>query len=124
MMARSWATASSSATVIRSGVWRFSRRSRQPEFAWSRRRTTLLTVTRPRNGLFDRSKKNAWSVSSSLGRRFGGGRESAAHYHQERNHQGLPDQLTAPAATGPPDGAAIRCRPRLGGLLRYYYRAA
>jgi len=43
--------------------------------------------------------------------------------HHERNHQGLHDRLIAPAPTGPPDGA-IRCRPRLGGLLRYYYRAA
>jgi transposase InsO family protein len=50
-------------------------------------------------------------------------REFATHYHHERNHQGLHDQLIAPAPTGPPNGA-IRCRPRLGGLLRYYYRAA
>src|SRR5262245_61459000 len=45
------------------------------------------------------------------------------HYHQERNHQGLHDRLIAPAPMGPSDGT-IRCRPRLGGLLRYYYRAA
>ncbi len=50
-------------------------------------------------------------------------REFAVHYHQERNHQGLHDRLIAPASAGPPDGA-IRCRPRLGGLLRFYYRAA
>src|SRR5262252_7758831 len=50
-------------------------------------------------------------------------REFAAHYHQERNHQGIHDQLIAPAPTGPPDGT-IRCRPRLGGLLHFYYRAA
>ena len=47
----------------------------------------------------------------------------AAHYHTERNHQGIHDRLIIPAPTGPPTGA-IRCRPRLGGLLRYYYRAA
>jgi putative transposase len=45
------------------------------------------------------------------------------HYHWERNHQGLQDQLITPGPTRPPRGA-IRCRPRLGGLLRYYYRAA
>jgi transposase InsO family protein len=50
-------------------------------------------------------------------------REFSAHYQQERNHQGLQDRLIVPEPTGPPDGA-IRCRPRLGGLLRYYYRAA
>ena len=45
------------------------------------------------------------------------------HYHRERNHQGLQDRLITPDPTGPPRGL-IRCRPRLGGLLRYYYRAA
>jgi len=45
------------------------------------------------------------------------------HYHQERNHQGLHDRLIALAPMGP-SGGTIRCRPRLGGLLRYYYRAA
>jgi integrase-like protein/helix-turn-helix protein len=44
------------------------------------------------------------------------------HYHRERNHQGLQDRLIMPASPGPPRGS-IRCRPRLGGLLRYYYRA-
>jgi hypothetical protein len=47
----------------------------------------------------------------------------AEHYHCERNHQGLHDRLITPQPNGPPRGA-IRCRPRLGGLLRYYYRAA
>jgi hypothetical protein len=45
------------------------------------------------------------------------------HYHRERNHQGLEDRLIIPEPTGLPRGL-IRCRPRLGGLLRYYYRAA
>lgn len=49
--------------------------------------------------------------------------EFVAHYHQERNHQGLHDRLIAPERTGPPR-APIRCRSRLGGLLRYYHRAA
>jgi hypothetical protein len=43
-------------------------------------------------------------------------------YHRERNHQGLRERLVTPTPPGPPDGA-IRCRPRLGGRLRYY-RAA
>ena len=48
-----------------------------------------------------------------------------AHYHQERNHQGLDDRLIAPECLAPPgaDGA-VQCRARLGGLLRYYHRAA
>jgi putative transposase len=48
-----------------------------------------------------------------------------AHYHQERNHQGIHDRLIAPNRLAPPgaDGH-VRCRARLGGLLRYYHRAA
>ena len=45
------------------------------------------------------------------------------HYHRERNHQGLHDRLITPPPDSAPRGT-IRCRPRLGGLLRYYYRAA
>src|SRR6516225_3383551 len=48
------------------------------------------------------------------------------HYHQERNHQGKSNVLLFPA-TAPlePGGRrGIRCRERLGGLLRYYSRAA
>jgi putative transposase len=44
------------------------------------------------------------------------------HYHQERNHQGkdnhLPVPVSAPLERGPQ--GAIRCRERLGGLLKYY----
>ena len=49
--------------------------------------------------------------------------EFVAHYHRERNHQGLHDRLIAPETLGSPD-APVRCRTRLGGLLRYYHRAA
>ena len=49
----------------------------------------------------------------------------AAHYHGERNHQGLHDRLIAPERLAPPDAdGAVRCRKRLGGLLRCYHRAA
>jgi transposase InsO family protein len=48
------------------------------------------------------------------------------HYHQERNHQGKDNLLlfpvSAPGTPGPRD--AIRCRERLGGLLKHYSRAA
>jgi putative transposase len=48
-----------------------------------------------------------------------------AHYHQERNHQGLDDRLIAPDWLAPPGASGpVRCRARLGGLLRYYHRAA
>jgi putative transposase len=52
--------------------------------------------------------------------------EFSAHYHNERNHQGKGNELLFPAA-----GAAIKkrgqataYRQRLGGLLKYYGRAA
>ncbi len=49
--------------------------------------------------------------------------EFVAHYHGERNHQGLGKALITPAAAGA-GGTQVRCRDRLGGLLRYYHRAA
>jgi transposase InsO family protein len=49
--------------------------------------------------------------------------EFVAHYHGERNHQGLGNELISPE-THPAHGTHVRCRERLGGLLRYYHRAA
>ena len=47
-----------------------------------------------------------------------------AHYHGERNHQGLDNELiVAEGSAGKTEGD-ICCRERLGGLLRYYHRAA
>ena len=48
--------------------------------------------------------------------------EFVAHYHGERNHQGLGNALITPAAAGA-GGTQVRCRDRLGGLLRYYHCA-
>jgi putative transposase len=45
-----------------------------------------------------------------------------AHYHTERNHQGLGNQLIAPAADSGSHSGQVRRRDRLGGLLRYYDR--
>ena len=50
-------------------------------------------------------------------------REFVAHYHGERNHQGLQNRLiTGAAAIG--TVGRVRRRSRLGGLLNYYERAA
>ncbi len=47
-----------------------------------------------------------------------------AHYHTERNHQGLDNHLIVrERAVGCPTGAVVR-RKRLGGLLSYYHREA
>jgi len=51
-------------------------------------------------------------------------REYIAHYHRERNHQGLGNQLIEPGeGVGSGEGVVV-CRERLGGLLRYYHRRA
>jgi transposase InsO family protein len=50
-------------------------------------------------------------------------REFVEHYHRERNHQGLNNDLIAGGLTIGTVGR-IRRRPRLGGLLNYYDRAA
>lgn len=49
--------------------------------------------------------------------------EYVEHYHRERNHQGLGNALIVGAT---PSGTAgrVRRRPRLGGLLNFYERAA
>jgi transposase InsO family protein len=50
--------------------------------------------------------------------------EFLAHYHQERNHQGLENKIIRPQFNPLPSHGAIKCRRRMGGLLRYYYREA
>jgi len=44
------------------------------------------------------------------------------HYHTERNHQGLENRLID-AEVGHVVGK-IKCRERLGGMLKFYYREA
>jgi putative transposase len=50
-------------------------------------------------------------------------REYMEHYHLERNHQGLDNNLivSTPAQCSKTD--RIDCRSRLGGILRFYERA-
>jgi putative transposase len=49
--------------------------------------------------------------------------EFCAHYHEERNHQGLENKLIE-ANFVPGETGELKCRQRLGGLLRYYHREA
>ncbi len=51
-------------------------------------------------------------------------REYAAHYHRERNHQGIDNRLIEPADRPASTISAIECVQRLGGMLRFYHRAA
>jgi hypothetical protein len=43
------------------------------------------------------------------------------HEHAERNHQGLDNQLIAPALDSKNHSGQVRRRARLGGLLSHYY---
>jgi len=58
---------------------------------------------------------------ASLRRAIG---EFMAHYHEERNHQGLENRLIRELSRVGANEGAIHRRPRLGGMLNYYYRAA
>ena len=49
--------------------------------------------------------------------------EFVAHYHGERNHQGLGNELIDPLQQQPKNGL-VRRKQRLGGILSFYYRAA
>ena len=51
-------------------------------------------------------------------------RDFLAHYHGERNHQGLENKILEPGTEVGGKEGRIACRQRLGGLLRYYYRKA
>jgi len=48
--------------------------------------------------------------------------EYAAHYHDERSHQGIGNEMISGAL--PQGEGSIEVRERLGGLLSYYYRRA
>ena len=49
--------------------------------------------------------------------------EFATHYHRERNHQGLANELIERPVAQRPTGVIHR-RQRVGGVLSYYYRSA
>jgi hypothetical protein len=49
--------------------------------------------------------------------------EFATHYHRERNHQGLANELIERPPAQRRMGA-VRRRQRVGGILNYYFRLA
>ena len=51
-------------------------------------------------------------------------RAYVVHYHTERNHQGVGNQLLEPLARASSINDPIYCRERLGGMLKFYYREA
>ena len=50
--------------------------------------------------------------------------EFASHYHSERNHQGLYNRLIDRDCRTDSTVGQLRCVRRLGGMLRFYHRAA
>ena len=50
--------------------------------------------------------------------------EFTAHYHEERNHQGLGNSIIEPGSEVGQMEGDIHRRERLGGVLSYYYREA
>ncbi len=52
--------------------------------------------------------------------------EYLVHFHAERNHQGKGNVLLIPLdrQSAPDMDRSVRCRERLGGLLKYYHREA
>lgn len=50
--------------------------------------------------------------------------EYVMHYHTERNHQGLENRLIRPDLGSAANDGVVQRRPRLGGMLNYYHRAA
>ncbi len=52
-------------------------------------------------------------------------KEYESHYHRERRHQGKGNVLLMPSVSQRQrKNGDIRCRERLGGLLKYYDRKA
>ena len=49
-------------------------------------------------------------------------REYLVHYHTERNHQRLGNQLLTPVPDLGSHSGQVKRREHLGGLLSYYYR--
>jgi hypothetical protein len=45
-------------------------------------------------------------------------------YGAQRNHQGLGNKVIDPGAEIGRTAGDVKCREHLGGMLRYYYRAA
>src|SRR5450631_4187728 len=51
-------------------------------------------------------------------------RQFMAHYHTERNHQGLENRIPQPASVTVLPHHPVQRRQRLGGMLSYYHRVA
>jgi hypothetical protein len=69
----------------------------------------------------DRSARNSVFGETSLRHAV---TQFLAHYHEERNHQGLDNRLIFPLEPATRSKGTVQRRQRLGGMLNYYYREA
>ena len=90
----------------------------------SRRRVPISTPMP--SGSSAQSKRSVSVASSPSARRTCGFlvREYVEHYHRERNHQGLDNQLLQRPPPPVSLAADVQRRARLGGLLNFYHREA
>jgi putative transposase len=51
-------------------------------------------------------------------------KQFVTHYHGERNHQGLGNRIIDPGDEVGKEDGDVRCRERLGGMLKYYHSEA
>ena len=51
-------------------------------------------------------------------------KEYVEHYHAERNHQGIGNRLIEGRHDGAENAGPVESRTRVGGMLKYYHRAA
>ncbi len=51
-------------------------------------------------------------------------RNYVSHYHAERNHHGVGNKLLFPNDVTAANDEPIQCQERLGGTLKFYFRAA
>ncbi len=63
--------------------------------------------------IFINSRQLSWVIDQYL-----------EHYHTERNHQGLDNQIIEPDESVGEIAGKIHCNHRLGGMLQYHYRKA
>ena len=119
------------------GRWSWSRRTRLlklAQTATSRHTDTEIVLLPPKspnlNAYMERWFRSLKSecldrmiffVQRSLERAV---REYVKHYHGERNHQGLSNQLIEPDQDVGAVAGKIACRERLGDMLKYYHRRA
>ena len=83
-------------------------------------RTKIVSINQQIKKLNDITKKIG-NIKKYKAMEYVAGIKIVEHYHKERSHQGLDNEIIEPP---PPGTGEIICQERLGGLLKFYRRAA